>query len=29
MTGVETLFRVPLFSLINKDTIRKFVKEIK
>ena len=28
MTGVKTLFRVPLFSLLNKDTIRKFVQEI-
>lgn len=28
MTGVETLFRVPMFSLINKDTICKFVEEI-
>lgn len=29
MTGVKTLFRVPLFSLLNKDTIRKFAEEIK
>ena len=28
MTGVKTLFRVPLFSLLNKDTIRKFAQEI-
>ena len=28
MTGIKTLFRVPLFSLLNKDTIRKFAKEI-
>ncbi len=28
MTGIKTLFRVPLFSLLNKDTIRKFVQEI-
>ncbi|MDB3905605.1 dethiobiotin synthase [Crocinitomicaceae bacterium] len=28
MTGIKTLFRVPLFSLLNKDTIRKFVEEI-
>ena len=28
MTGVKTLFRVPLFSLLNKDTIRKFALEI-
>ena len=28
MTGIKTLFRVPLFSLLNKDTIRKFAQEI-
>ena len=28
MTGVPCLFRVPLFSLINKDTIRKFAEQI-
>lgn len=28
MTGIKTLFRVPLFSLLNKDTIRKFAIEI-
>ena len=28
MTGIKTLFRVPLFSLLNKDTIRKFALEI-
>lgn len=28
MTGIKILFRVPLFSLLNKDTIRKFAQEI-
>lgn len=28
MTGVKTLFRVPEFTLLNKDTIRKFAEEI-
>ena len=28
MTAVPCLFRVPLFSLINKDTIRKFAEQI-
>jgi len=28
MTGIKTLFRVPIFPLLNKDSIRKFVQEI-
>jgi dethiobiotin synthetase len=28
MTGIKTLFRVPIFPLLNKESIRKFVQEI-
>jgi len=28
MTGIKTLFRVPVFPLLNKESIRKFVEEI-
>ena len=28
MTGIKTLFRIPIFPLLNKQTIRKFVSEI-